>query len=723
MTTSKLIKEEDLNLKNLKNLLNDENVFVSFFETNDYSILDNKVTEEELYHLIKFLDFNYYNNNNNNNNNMENELLLEDCYYDMLKEYVEQRYPNNKIHKEVGVEVIKTSKNKIKLPHFLGSLNKLKTDKCIENWMSKYPKGPYIITPKLDGVSGLYTYKDGVERLMTRGDGHYGQDISYFIPYVLSYDIGEIMCEIMCEKIKKNETIAIRGEFIMRKSVFEEKYKNEFANSRNLVSGIINTSSKNLENILSKLRDVEFIAYEIIEPENMNSKEQLSNLHYVMHHTVPFKEYIPEPINETINEPINETMIKSFKGYLTEVLFYFKNDLNYEIDGIVVSDSSNIYKRMDENPKHMFAYKMVMDEKQMMEATVVDVIWNPSKDGYLKPQIQIEPIQLSGVEINYTTGFNGDFIHSNYINKGTILKIIRSGDVIPHIVEIVKCSQTPLMPENYEYRWNENHVDIILENKEDNIDVIEKNVTYFFEKLKIEGISKGIVKKIVSSFSHDNKVSNIIAHILNMEINDYLKIQGFKDKLSSKIYNNIKEKCNNLTMIELMNASNIFGRGFSLKRIEMIMNEYPDILFSQEPKEEKIKKIIKLKGFSDKTSELFVNSIPHFLEFVNTISSKINIVTNITPQQEIDIPFQTKNNNDFIWKDKTIVFTGIRPNKELILKMKMIGCKEGSKINKHTDALVIKNEDSMEEPSVKIKDAINLNIQIITMENFLKDFE
>ena len=80
---------------------------------------------------------------------------------------------------------------------------------------------------------------------------------------------------------------------------------------------------------------------------------------------------------------------------------------------------------------------MVLSD-QIAEAKVVDVIWTPSKDGYLKPRVRIEPINLGGVTIEFATGFNGAFIKDNKIGIGATIEIIRSGDVIPHIKAVTE---------------------------------------------------------------------------------------------------------------------------------------------------------------------------------------------------------------------------------------------------------------------------------------------
>lgn len=647
------------------------------------------LNENELSELIMSLNDNYYNGKLNSK-----KMFLNDNDYDLIKEYTENKYPSNKTLKHIGSKI--TDKNKIKLPYFMGSLDKIKFDKLnvVENWLRKY-SGPYVITPKIDGVSGLYIYKNGTQQLMTRGDGYFGQDVSRLIPHL---------------KFPKNEeNVVIRGEFIMSKNIFEKKYKNYFSNPRNLVSGIIN--SKQIDN---KIHDIIFIGYEVIAPILIPSKqmELLKNMDI-------------NCVNYILTDKIT-------KEYLSETLLNVKNQLHYEIDGLVITNNK-IYERINENPKHSFAFKM-LSEQQTVEGKVIDVIWNPSKDGYLKPQIQIEPVTIGGVEINYTTGFNASYIYNNKIGKNTILKLVRSGDVIPHIVEVLVSSEFPQMPENLPYIWNETNVDIILNDKENNNEVKEKNITLFFRGLKIDGISTGLVKKLI-----ENGYDTIIK-ILGMEIKDYIGISGFQEKLSNKIYNNIKERLKNVSLVELMVSSNIFGRGISTKKIEPIMLEYPNILISKESYQAKIEKIAKIKGFSTKTAELFVLSIPKFLEFLKQINSKIS--DNILNPN----PLQTNNNNNNdsndsndsndndnnneskcsdngekqkLLKGKTIVMSGFR-NINLSSQLKKIDCKEGTKINSKTFMLIIKNNSEYDNMTVKMSEAIKNNIPILKLDEFVE---
>jgi NAD-dependent DNA ligase len=131
---------------------------------------------------------------------------------------------------------------------------------------------------------------------------------------------------------------------------------------------------------------------------------------------------------------------------------------------------------------------------------VVDVIWTPSKDGYLKPRVQLVPVHLGGVNIEFATGFNAAFIRDNQIGVGAVVELIRSGDVIPHIRRVTTPATTARMPE-VPYVWSETQVDILLEDADKDADPVvrEKNITGFFRGIGVDGLSSGNVSKIIQA--------------------------------------------------------------------------------------------------------------------------------------------------------------------------------------------------------------------------------
>ena len=120
---------------------------------------------------------------------------------------------------------------------------------------------------------------------------------------------------------------------------------------------------------------------------------------------------------------LHPVLVLFLQQQLPEILIDYKKQSKYEIDGIIISDINHHIRNTDGNPDYSFAYK---ENVEMKDAIVEEVEWNVSKDGYLKPRVQIEPINLGGVTIEFATGFNAAFIKDNSIGIGSTIQIIRT---------------------------------------------------------------------------------------------------------------------------------------------------------------------------------------------------------------------------------------------------------------------------------------------------------
>ena len=615
------------------------------------------LSEKQLATILDESQKAYYNDSEN--------VLMTDNEFDIIKEYMEKKYPKNKILEQIGAPI--QEKNKVSLPYNMPSMDKIKPDtKALANWKAKY-SGPYVLSAKLDGISAMYSSENGEQKLYTRGNGKVGQDISHLIPYL---------------RLPNTKDITIRGELIMKKTTFLEKYASEFSNSRNLVAGIVN--QKKVE--ADKFKDVDFVAYEVIKP-TLKPSEQMSFLE-----------------KESVNDVIHETKTDIDNTLLSNILVDWRENYEYTIDGVIVTDDK-VYERTDKNPEHGFAFKMVLSD-QLAEAKVVNVLWSPSKDGYLKPRIQIEPVVLGGAKIEYATAFNAAFVEDNKLGIGALVKLVRSGDVIPHIMAVVEPADKAKMPD-VPYKWNDTHVDIIMEDAEQDETVKEKNIVGFFKGLEVDGLGPGNVKKIMKA-GYDT-----VPKIIAMSEEDYLKVDGFKKKMAEKVYNSIRKKIAAAPLTKIMAVSNIFGRGFGERRIEPILAKYPDMLKNSTmySDEEKIQQIKSIRGMEKKTAEKFVKNLPKFLEFMTV--AKLESKLDELPKEDT----QPKDESHPLY-DKSIIITGFR-NKELSNELKRIGARESSVVSKTTFAVIVKNKD---EDTGKVDAARQKNIPIYTVNEFKEKF-
>ena len=627
------------------------------FKIHGITVLEN-LKENQITDILKVSNDAYYNTN---------QPLMTDNEYDIVKEYMERKYPKNEIIEQVGAPI---TKNKVKLPFNMPSMDKIKPDSgALANWTKKY-SGPYALSCKLDGVSGMYVSDTTDSKLYTRGDGFVGQDISHLLKKI---------------SLPLVKDLVVRGEFIIPKKVFDEKYKSSFANPRNLVSGIINSKT-----VDEKVKDLHFVAYEIIEPL-MKPSEQMAKL------TEAGFEVVQNKLEETIS---NES--------LSEVLKVWRTNYLYEIDGVIVTDD-HMHTRKDGNPDYAFAFKMVMSD-QMAEAKVVDVLWEASKSGYLKPRVRIEPIRLGGVTIEYATGFNGKFIEENKIGIGAVIQIIRSGDVIPHIKSITTPAERAKMP-TVAYHWTDTHVDIVLDNVSEDITVREKNITAFFTTLQVDGLSSGNVKRIMKAGF------DTVPKILKMKKSDYATIAGFKDKMIDKIADGIETKVKSATLLDVMVASNLLGRGLGERKIRPILEAQPQILLSKETNDEKIKKLKAIPGIGPENANSFVANIPVFLGFLKECDLEYKLEAPIQAAKPENTMTEVDTTNPLYGKH--IVMTKTRDS-TVIEKIKTSGAVLDDNIGKNTDILIVKSKDDV---SNKTKYANEHNIPIMTPDEFIVKYE
>ena len=533
-------------------------LIIKNFKHSGIPILDT-LTQDILSQIIILSNNMYY-------NSTTEQQLLTDNEYDIIKEYATAKFPANKILNEIGAPA-PSGKHKVMLPYQMWSMDKIKPDtSALANWVAKY-SGPYILSCKLDGVSGLYTTTGAIPKLYTRGDGIVGQDVSHLLTVL---------------KLPTLKGHVVRGEFIIPKNVFDTKYASTFANPRNLTAGIVNSKTTD-----EKTHDIRFVTYECIVPELKPSK-QLELL------TKTGFEVVNYQVCATVtNEQLSANLVDQRKTYA------------YEIDGIIVCDD-NIYPRTSGNPDSAFAFKMVLSD-QKAEAKVVDVLWEPSKDGYLKPRVRIEPVVLGGVTITYATGYNAKFIEENKIGIGAVIELIRSGDVIPKILSVSVPADITKMP-SVPYTWNETHVDVLLENASENSTVREKNIVAFFTEIEVDGLKAGNVRKIMEAGY------GTIPKILAMTKPDFEKV-GFKTT-AIKYETNIKEKVAKASLVQIIVASGTLGRGIGAKKIEPVLATFPDIFVSEESDSSKIAKLKMVDGIEQKTAQLIVDNIPKLIQFL-----------------------------------------------------------------------------------------------------------
>lgn len=617
------------------------------------------LTIKQIITILDKADNAYYNTNKS---------LFSDNVYDSILDELRLRNPRHKRLKKVGSPIAIKTKGKVKLSHYLGSLDKLKPE-TVDKWLNKYTSNYVSISDKMDGVSLLLEGTKTGWNLFTRGDGTYGQDISHLSQY------------LKLPKPRQNKVI--RTELIMKPALF--KKFGIGANPRNMIAGL--TTKKNLDSkTITALKKVNIVAYELIEPKGKKPSNQFKLMKSMGFITAP-----------------NSKLKNLNSDKLSKLLKIRKSKSKFEIDGLVLTVDEKYTRAKGKNPSYSKAFK---DNSlgTLAQAYVKGIEWNLSRHNFWKPVVIIQEsktskkgISLGGVTIRRVTGINAKFIVENSIGKGSLIKISRSGDVIPKIESIIKATKPDLPKEEFE--WNDTGVDIYTPNPEDFSIITIKKITTFFRTIGVENFSKGLIERFY------NDGLNTILKIIKASKDRLLKIEGIQEKLAIKITEGINSSLTDVDLHILMFASGSFTREIGSRRIETILKAIPNTLTMKE--DLLFSKIIKLQGFQKKTANSFILGLPKFKKFQKSLPKKVTISK----------PKLKKVNSGKL-TGINIVFTGFR-DKDLKNLIENNGGEIKSGISKKVNILLVKDISST---TTKMQKALNLGIKVMPKDLFIKNY-
>lgn len=339
----------------------------------------------------------------------ESAAIISDYEFDQLVDRLRELKPNSAILHTPGWGYKQTG-NKLKHKYqIVKSLDKCRTwDEIPDRFKNK----DIALSPKLDGLTGVFYYEKGkLVRAITRGNGQEGKDITDKAMIIVGNEIKD-----------KNFTGGVRGELEIPNEnweIIKDKYP-EAKNARNLCAGWINSKEYDPEEI----ELIHFITYKITGQENDTDADMtLSKFDVIDWLADNFEDAIPKVVEKDFN-------INTFnQNFMENVFMEFKKKLDYELDGIVISDMNVIY---DKNSYSYIydecAFKFAAEEK---ETTINNIAWELSRTQRYVPVLEIEPVELSGATVQNVTGNNAKYLVDNGLGVGAVISVCRSGEVIP----------------------------------------------------------------------------------------------------------------------------------------------------------------------------------------------------------------------------------------------------------------------------------------------------
>jgi len=562
-----------------------------------------------------------------------------------------------------------------KLPVWMGSLDKCKDDKALKLFKDRCETNSFVISDKVDGLSLLIVFnKDGTRKAYTRGDGQVGKDVTFILDHIKFVKNLDWIIKLLNQN--GEEKLIVRGEIVMFLKTFET-YSQQFKNPRNTVAGLVNAKELNPK----MLSECQFLAYHIHNCElfGFNTREQVfKELETLGFQTPYFKKVQSNFVTQSV-----------LKAYLEER----KMVAPYEIDGLVVSEDLIKDEKAGENPKFSIAFKK-LGETAVVK--VKDVEWNVTKNGVIKPRINIDPVDLSGVTITNLTAFNAKFVDDNKIGPNTELLITRSGDVIPHILQVIKGTKAK-MPSR-EWIWNQSGVDILIVNDgSEDKDVWVKRMVCLFNTTDTKGLKEGVLTNLYEGGITDEE------KLFSVTKEELLSINKIKEKSAENILDGIKDCLSKLTLVKLMVGSCLFPNFGETKLTKILDNlDFSNILlgkelFLEEYYDDHVQDLNNL-GFN-KTAEQFLDSINPFVEYY----LKYQHVFPLRQQVKKEVKESLGG----------VCFSGFR-NKDLMNEFIKMGYTEDDDVKKTTKYLVVKD---VSQSTGKTKKAEKYGVEIISEED------
>ena len=590
-------------------------------------------------------------------NSAKGKTLMTDAEFDKLEAQIEKVDPGWCDAQKAGPAVSK--KVEVKLRQFMPSLLKAYPEK-IDAWFKKNKAQKYLVMAKLDGASLLLTLKDGEpHKLVTRGDGTLGKDISFLIPY------------LHLPSNKSSGFIDLRLEAVLPNNKYE-KYKDEFDTPRAMVSGLLNRSLAKINQ--KALLDIDFVI--------------LGQYGAVISETLKIWSF--KVVYSVVTANPN----------MSKLLSSIKDKVDYNIDGLVICPVTfELNYDSPDKPKGIIAYKENVSDDDAVRATVKDIIYQTSARGRIVPKLKLRPVTVGDVTVTHATLHNAKWMIERKIGPGSIVKIVRSGEVIPKVVGVVKAAEVKY-PE-VRYKLNGVHFETLDDSKEETVNVLEK----FFVTLGVEGFKAATIKKC-----YDAGMTAPIHFICDWGLG-CLKLKTiFPGAVGLKIQEQFNSKLQSVPIEKLMVASNCFGIGIGERKLQAIINHYKtsqvllDVINDRDADVEAL--LLAVDGFQQKTVKAFMSGIEDFRSCMALMEQYIAVTAG---------KIKTKHVSKGLLINKKVSFTGYRSKEQEAFITKEGG--EVIKLSAKTDILLYNPEGRFQE---KVENAKAKGILVVTFENLIK---
>ena len=665
------------------------------------------------------------------------EPIISDAQFDSLWSELKNLDPLNPQLDRVGSDSIPGSK---KVDHLfpMRSLDKATGIDEIRHFVSETTSQgrQFVCQPKLDGSALSLEYRRGrLVRAATRGNGSRGEDVTANARRISNVP----------ESISWKGDCHIRGEVIMPLMVFREKYSSIAPNPRNLAAGCLR--QKTLQSGKASAEDLKFLAYDVKFPDNSDCHPDSPTPPKFIFDSESndwLSEIGIEIAGNTVALAEDDDLITQKIISITEYWTNQRKDAEWEIDGVVIKldllSKRELLGMTAHHPRWALAWKFPPEEATTV---LMNVDWQVGRTGTVTPVARVAPVAVSGVTVENVTLHNAGEMSRLMISIGDKVRIVRRGDVIPKIIEVIDRAK----PSDLENRTHSNgdifnedlplHSSIIIPSlcprcstklieegafiRCTNLNCpsrLERTILYWCRALELDGIGEKLAEQLCTQ--------GLVKSLPDLYTLNIEKVSGLERMALKSATNVIKqlESSKDLSLGKFLSALGLPGIGpeiaisvaSKVKTIENLLelvslrNEEPGrdnegVLYRHN---RAVRELTEIDGVGETVAR----------QILDGLALRIDSVLELSRQLHISPEFKSKSVGHLNGSTFCITGTLTIPRKEIMLLIKSNGGKVVTSVSKNLTYLI-----SGESSGSKLESAKNLGVTIITEDELVKLLE
>ena len=570
-------------------------------------------------------------------------------------------------------------------------------DKRVKRFLDTSRDIEYTVEPKYDGLAVELTYKDGLLlRASTRGDGYEGENITQNIRTIRAVPLriegdGKFPAEI-----------DIRGEVYMDRSEFEklntERERNGeplFANPRNAAAG----SVRQLDPAITVARKLHMACYGLGYLKGAAFKTHYEFIEWLKKMKFPAPAFVERATGPAaVVKLVHEVEAK-------------RSAFPFETDGAVIKvndfDLQGTLGFKTREPRWAIAYKF---QAHQSTTRIAEIHASVGRTGVLTPFAVFEPVRIGGVTVSRSTLHNWDEMERKDIRIGDTVVVERAGDVIPHVVAVIKEKRT-----GAEKRFaiphtcpacgsrvvrEEGEVAVRCINLDCPAQVVERIIHFASrDALNIEGLGE----KNVELFYSKGLIHNF-SDLFRLTKEDLLRLPRFAEKSAENLIHAIA-RSKETTLARFLYALGISQVGEYAARLLAKNFRTLESLYHV-----RMEEITAIKQMGEKVA----SSISSFFSHPDNLKTLKNLEALGLRLSNPD--FETVSEEKKPFDGLTFVMTGTlpKPRKEIEDLIDSLGGRAASSISKSTSFLVVG-----EDAGSKLQKAAALGVKTISYDELL----